>query len=393
MNCRDNCPLNPRIRKVPRHKLDQARRKLDFANEGPQQVGPSIDKYDEFKRVSESHSSQEVEPPMFTSSQLASVPDSFLEMFTHKAPPKPPPKRVTTVPYRTEESPEYELPESFLEFCRERIEINRKRPKSPTPVAPPVVCDPGYSPESPPGAPSYLTYSEYAHPDAQRGMLFDPSITSTPKQRILKSPSPYKEQGFYPFPVMRYYEDKAPSFDEYTTFSPTAASTPKGIGKYARASSKSRTQTPPCSGICSMTPESTVSSGDFFESHPKGNPSGKSKSIGTEHSTGRQMTSRREASTSSIDKSKPSDAARSDNASRSRNPCRKCPTLGVTPVQSGASFTSSYENLEEKQSIRRGIENELSAREEQERNQLEADLMRWQQARRNLVLNTASMGA
>lgn len=163
-----------------------------------------------------------------------------------------------------------------------------------------------------------------------------------------------------------------------------------GLGKFAYPSSR-HTPTPPTPSFGMphsqmRSPESTVSSGDFFDSSPK-------------RSSRRSRNAdylRKQTSSSSVacGKSKLSDTVCSDDLLKSSSPCQKCPTLGVTPVHSSVSFSSSCGNLPDaRQNISKSIENELIAREQQERNQLEADLTRWQQARRKLVMNTASMGS
>lgn len=110
------------------------------------------------------------------------------------------------------------------------------------------------------------------------------------------------------------------------------------------------------------------------------------------------MTMRKQSSSSSIPESRrrQSDTVCTDDLLDSRRSSPRCPTLGVTPVHSAVSLTeSNCANMGSgnRQNISRSIENELRAREVQERNQLETDLTRWQEARRRLVMNTASMGS
>lgn len=82
-SCRNNCPVaSGRAYKLPRHQLDAVRRKLEFSDEvseSPTGLTVPADKYGHFKKISESYSSQDIEPPMYASEQMADVPDSFLE--------------------------------------------------------------------------------------------------------------------------------------------------------------------------------------------------------------------------------------------------------------------------------------------------------------------------
>lgn len=282
------------------------------------------------------------------------------------------------MPYHVNKAPSYEESHGAVRF--------------PSPLATSTPIGSGkYGQPTPPPRSSGCTSPCAATPESS---VSTGDFSCSPSRRSPASPARSRSLGASQASPARNlvssYESKSYSYEETQGAgnlpAPIATSTPKVIGRCGQPA----ISTPPCATL-----ESTVSSGDLLSSSPRGcgTPPSRSKSLGANQpSPARYTMHRKETSTSSLgrDRSHTTDGAYSETS----NPCHRCPTLGVTPVHSGVSFSSSVGNIDDsRQSIRKGIENELIVREQQERSQLEADLSRWQQARRKLVINTASMGS